>query len=67
MPEEFELSLAALRVNKNLTQEEMAKEVGVKKGTWQNWETGKTFPNVPEIKKIETFFGVKYENINFYP
>lgn len=31
MPEKFELSLAALRVNKNLTQEEMAKEVGVKK------------------------------------
>jgi len=39
----------------------------LKKGTWQNWETGKTFPSVPEIKKIETFFGVKYENINFYP
>ncbi len=67
MPEKFELSLAALRVNKNLTQEEMAKEVGVKKGTWQklgNWEN---IPSVPEIKKIETFFGVKYENINFYP
>lgn len=67
MPENFKLTLAALRVNKGFTQEQMAKELAIHKNTWMNWEAGKTFPDIPELKKIEEYFGVDYRNINFYP
>lgn len=59
------LTLKALRVNKNLTQEEAAKAIGVSKYTWANYEVGKTYPDVPTIKKIEKVFGVKYSDILF--
>ncbi|WP_396513073.1 helix-turn-helix transcriptional regulator [Lactococcus garvieae] len=67
MPENFKLTLAALRVNKGFTQEQMAKELEIHKNTWMNWEAGKTFPDIPELKKIEEYFGIDYRNINFYP
>lgn len=67
MPENFKLTLAALRVNKGLNQAEMAKELEVHKNTWMNWESGKTFPDIPGLEKIEQYFGIKYQNINFYP
>ncbi|MDG6125139.1 helix-turn-helix transcriptional regulator [Lactococcus formosensis] len=67
MPENFKLTLAALRVNKGLNQAEMAKELDVHKNTWMNWESGKTFPDIPDLEKIEKYFGIKYQNINFHP
>lgn len=67
MPESFKLTLAALRVNKGLNQEEIAKELGIHKNTWMNWEAGKTFPNIQDLEKIEEYFSVPYKNINFYP
>lgn len=62
----IEITLKALRVNKNLTQKDVASEIGVSKRTLANWENAKTFPDVPNIKKIETFYGVRYDDINFY-
>ncbi|MGV9031709.1 XRE family transcriptional regulator [Lactococcus lactis] len=53
MPEKFELSLAALRVNKNLTQEEMAKEVGVKKELGKIGKPGKHFQVFQKLKKLK--------------
>jgi DNA-binding XRE family transcriptional regulator len=63
----MKLTLKALRVNENLTQEEAAKKVGVSKYTWANYEVGKTYPDVPTIKKIEKAFNVKYNDILFLP
>lgn len=64
---DFMLTLAALRVNKGHTQEEMATIIGVNKNTWRNWEKCRTFPAVPYIEKIQEYFGVEYQNINFCP
>ena len=61
----MQITLKALRVNKGLTQEKTAKDLDVSVETWANYENGKTFPDVPMIKKIENYFNVKYENINF--
>ena len=63
----MQLTLKALRVNKNLTQDEAAKAIGVSKYTWANYEVGKTYPDVPTIKAIEKVFGVKYSDILFLP
>ena len=59
------VTLKALRANKGMTQEEAAKLIGVSRYTWQNYERGKTFPDVPTIEKIEKKFNVTYNDIIF--
>ena len=58
-------TLKALRANKNWTQAEAARRVGVTVDTWSNWERKRTFPDVPQIIKIEQVFGVQYSDIIF--
>lgn len=41
-PKPIKISLAAARVNANKSQEELAKEMEVTRGTIANWENGKT-------------------------
>jgi transcriptional regulator with XRE-family HTH domain len=53
-------------VNKNLTQAEAAKILGIRKETLANYEAGRTFPDVPTIKKMEELYGVQYSDINFF-
>ncbi|MFP7243119.1 helix-turn-helix transcriptional regulator [Pediococcus pentosaceus] len=59
------MTLKALRANRNMTQNQAAKAVGVSKDTWANWEIGKTLPNVVSVNKIIDAFGVDYEDIIF--
>lgn len=61
----MQVTLKALRANKGMTQEEAAKVIGVSRYTWQNYERGKTFPDVPTIEKIEKKFNVTYNDIIF--
>lgn len=58
-------TLKALRANKCFTQDEAANAVGVSVDTWANWEKGKSYPDVPKIKKIEEVFNVEYDQIIF--
>lgn len=58
-------TLKALRANKNWSQKEAAKAVGVSLDTWSNWERGKSFPDVPKICKIEKVFNTQYNEIIF--
>lgn len=39
---DFKISLAAARVNANMTQDQVAQAVGVSKCTIVNWEKGRT-------------------------
>lgn len=59
------ITLEAARVNSGLTQEEAAKMLGISKYTLINYETGKSYPNVPTIKKIEDLYGLEYKDIFF--
>ena len=61
------LTLKALRVNVGLDQITAAKRIGVTPETLSNWERGKSFPNVPQITKIEELYGTTYADINFLP
>ena len=61
------LSLKALRVNKGMDQREAAKLLGITPETLSRWESGKSFPNVPQITKIENLYSVSYADINFLP
>ena len=61
------ITLKALRINLGLDQVTAAKEIGVTPETLSNWERAKSFPNVPQITKIEKLYGVTYADINFLP
>ncbi len=61
----MQLTLKGLRNNKNETQEQVAQAIGVSVDTWANYENGKTFPDVPIIKKIEKHFEISYDMIDF--
>ena len=58
-------TLEAARVNSGLTQEKAAEMLGISKYTLINYETGKSYPNVPMIKKIEDLYGLEYKDIFF--
>lgn len=60
-------TLKAIRVNNNWTQEEASKIFGISVATLQNYELGKTFPDVPTINKILEATGLSYDDIIFLP
>lgn len=59
------LSLAAARVNAKLTQKELAEKCGVSESTVIAWETGKRYPNVKMLGKIESAVGMSLNYIRF--
>ena len=63
----LQMTLKAARVNSGVTQEQAAKMMGVSRSLIQNWERGKSFPDAMHLKKIETAYGVSYDDIVFLP
>ena len=61
------ITLKAARVNAGYDVKTAANELGVSTDTIGNWENGITFPNVPQIVKIENLYGVHYADIKFMP
>lgn len=59
------VSLAAARVNAKLTQKELAEKCGVSESTVIAWETGRRFPNVKMLGKIEDSVGLSINYIRF--
>ena len=60
------ITLKAARVNKNYSQKEAAKLIGVSVDTIKNYERGKTYPDVPTLIKIEKVYGIPYKDLIFY-
>lgn len=61
------ITLKSARVNKNLTQAEAAKLLGISVDTLSNYERGKSFPDVPVIKRMEDLYCVPYSELIFCP
>lgn len=57
------LTIKACRANTGMTQTEFAKAIGVNETTVLNWEKGRTFPRLPELKKISDLSGVPLQLI----
>lgn len=60
------ITLKAARVNAGLTQVEAARALEIAVDTIRQYEAGKTFPDVPTLKKIEKVYGISYNDINFF-
>lgn len=63
MAEKFQISLAAARVNAEMTQEDVAKKMHKTKQTIINWEKGKTRPGIPELNMLAGLYGISTDNI----
>ena len=57
------ITLRAARINKNLTQEQVAEMVGVTKKTVGSWESGKTRPKIDKIEPLCELYGVTYDDV----
>ena len=60
------VTLKAARANANMTRAEAAAKLGVSVDTLFNWENGRTFPNVPQIKQIEEVYSVEDKDLLFF-
>ena len=60
-------TLKSIRINLNLTQEEMADKLGVSTKTYQNYENYKSYPDVEIVKKIVELSGLDFNDIIFLP
>lgn len=65
MNQPIRISLAAARVNADLTQKEAAKKLKINVSTLQNYETGKTCPNWDMIHRMESLYGIPMDYLNF--
>lgn len=59
------LRIEAARVNKQLTQEQAAKLIGISKDSLCNYERGKSSPNVKVAQKMAQVYGVKLDDLIF--
>lgn len=60
------ISLAAARVNANLSQSEAAKKLNVGAKTLWMWENGLAVPRADKIDAICELYGIPYDYINFF-
>jgi DNA-binding XRE family transcriptional regulator len=59
------ISLAAARVNAEMTQEDVAREMHVSKNTVVNWEKGKSEPTISQSRELSKLYNMPLEYI-FY-
>ena len=60
-------TLKAIRINLDLSQQEMAEKLGISRETYQSYEKYKTFPDAPIIKKIIDLSNIDFNDILFLP
>lgn len=59
------ITLKAARVNKGITQEELADTLKVSKKTISSWESGKTVPKIDKIQSLCAALGMEYNDIQW--
>ena len=60
---DFQISLAAARVNAGLTQEEVAKALKVGKQTVGNWEKGTSEPKMSQSRQLSELYKMPLDYI----
>ena len=61
--DKLQISLAAARVNANLTQEQVAEKMQISKTTIINWEKGRVIPRIPEVEMLARIYNIPQDNI----
>lgn len=58
-------TLKTIRVIRGYTQEQAASLIGISTDTLSNYERGKSYPDIPILKKIEDVYRVGYNDLIF--
>lgn len=56
-------NIKTLRIEKHLTQEELAERISVTRQTISSWETNRTQPDIEMLENLSGFFGVGIEEL----
>lgn len=59
----FSSNLKTLRKNTGLSQAQFIENVGIKRTTWNGYETGNSYPNLSDFIKIADYFRVSTEDL----
>lgn len=65
--EKTRVSLKQARELRGLKQFEAAELIGVSVDTLGNYERGKSYPDIPILRKIEEVYSVPYDRLIFLP
>ena len=60
-------TLKTARELNGLKQKDAAKLLGISVATLRNYERGKSYPDIPILKKIEELYKLPYSRIIFLP
>ncbi len=60
-------TLKTVREMRKYTQEEAARRIGVSVDTLGNYERGKSYPDIPVLRKIEEVYDIPYDQLIFLP
>ncbi len=63
----MKLTLKAARVNKGLTQIDVANHLHINKGTLINYEKYRTIPDIETAKVMAALYGVSVNDLIFLP
>lgn len=63
----MQLTLKEIRERKKMTQAEAAAAIGISVDTLGNYERGKSYPDIPILRKIEEVYEIPYSMIIFLP
>ena len=55
------IKLLELRLEKGYTQREIAKELSISQGTYNNWENGRTQPSIEQLISLASLFSVSVD------
>lgn len=61
------MTLKNARELRGLKQSEAARLIGISIDTLGNYERGKSYPDIPILRKIEAVYGVPYNRLIFLP
>lgn len=67
IPENMRVSLKQARELRGLKQVEAAEKIGISTDTLGNYERGKSYPDIPVLRKIEEVYGIPYDRLIFLP
>jgi transcriptional regulator with XRE-family HTH domain len=57
----FPIRLRSIRVRRGWNQDDLARELGISKGSIGNWESGKNMPTPPGLSKLAELLGVSID------
>ena len=67
IPAGMRFTLKTIREIKGMKQSDAAEMIGISTDTLSNYERGKSYPDIPILRKIEEVYGVPYDRLIFLP